>query len=173
MSINFIIAQILGLIALIVLIISFQKNDKKFLLKFQTISSLLYALQYAFLYAYTGCLMNLTCMIRNFIFNKYNNKKIPVYLLIIIIFLMIMFSLFTYIGPISLLPMLAVIFYSIAIWHGNLKLIRYTEVFSCILFVIYNIKVWAFTGLLATIIELIAALIAIFRFDSKGVNKHE
>ena len=48
MSINFIIAQILGLIALIVLIISFQKNDKKFLLKFQTISSLLYALQYAF-----------------------------------------------------------------------------------------------------------------------------
>lgn len=173
MNINFIIAQILGFIALVILMISFQKNDKKFLLKFQTFSSLLYALQYAFLGAYTGCLMNLTCMIRNFIFNKYNNKKIPVYLLIIIIFLMIMFSLFTYIGPISLLPMLAVILYSIAIWYGNLKLIRYTEVFSCLLYIIYNIKVWAFTGLIATIIELLAALISIFRFNSIGDDKNE
>lgn len=173
MNINFIVAQILGFIALVILMISFQKNDKKFLLKFQTFSSLLYALQYAFLGAYTGCLMNLTCMIRNFIFNKYNNKKIPVYLLIIIIFLMIMFSLFTYIGPISLLPMLAVILYSIAIWYGNLKLIRYTEVFSCLLYIIYNIKVWAFTGLIATIIELLAALISIFRFNSIGDDKNE
>lgn len=167
MTINFIIAQIIGILALIILMLSFQKNEKKLLLKYQTTSSFLYAIQYIFLGAYTGSLMNLTCMVRNFIFNKYNNKKVPIYWLIIIIILMVAFSSITYIGIISLLPMLAVVLYSIAIWYGNLKLIRCTEVISCSLFIVYNIRVLAITGLVATIIELIAALIAIYRFDIK------
>lgn len=164
---SFIMAQVIGILALIVLMLSFQKNDKKVLLKYQTFSSLLYAIQYVFLSAYTGCLMNLTCMARNIVFNKYNNQKIPFYWLFIIITLMLVFSLITYIGFISLLPMSAVILYSIAIWYGNLKLIRCTEVVSCSLFIIYNIKVLAITGLVATVIELVAALISIYRFDIK------
>ena len=91
MTINFIIAQIIGILALIILMLSFQKNEKKLLLKYQTTSSFLYAIQYIFLGAYTGSLMNLTCMVRNFIFNKYNNKKVPIYWLIIIIILSYIF----------------------------------------------------------------------------------
>lgn len=174
-SVNFIIAQFFGIIALIVLMVSFQKNEKKFLLKFQTISSLLYAIQYAFLgtytpESYTGCIMNLLCMARNFIFNKYDNKKVPIYWLILIIILMITFSLITYKSILSLLPMIAVVLYSIATWIGNLKIIRCTEVVSCILYIIYNIKVLAFAGLIATIIELVAALVAIYRFDITKIN---
>ena len=69
--------------------------------------------------------------------------------------------------------MFAVILYSIVVWYGNLKLIRCTEVISCTLFIVYNIRVLAITGLIATIIELIAALIAIYRFDIKNLNFHE
>ncbi len=134
MTINFIIAQIIVILALIILMLSFQRNEKKLLLKY---------------------------------FNKYN-KKVPIYCLIIIVILMIIFSLITYIGIISLLPMFAVVLYSIAVWYGNLKLIRCTEVISCTLFIVYNIRVLAITGLIATIIELIAALIAIYRFDIKN-----
>ncbi len=173
MTINFIIAQIIGILALIILMLSFQKNEKKLLLKYQIISSFLYALQYVFLGAYTGSLMNLTCMVRNFIFNKYNNKKVPIHWLIIIVILMIVFLLISYIRTISLLPMLAVVLYSIAVWYGNLKLIRCTEVISCTLFIVYNIRVLAITGLIAIMIELIAALIAIYRFDIKKLNSNE
>ncbi len=173
MTINFIIAQIIGILALIILMLSFQKNEKKLLLKYQIISSFLYALQYVFLGAYTGSLMNLTCMVRNFIFNKYNNKKVPIHWLIIIVILMIVFLLISYIRTISLLPMLAVVLYSIAVWYGNLKLIRCTEVISCTLFIVYNIRVLAITGLIAIMIELIAALIAIYRFDIKQLNSNE
>ena len=173
MTINFIIAQIIGILALIILMLSFQKNEKKLLLKYQTISSFLYSIQYAFLGGYTGSLMNITSMARNFVFNKYNNKKVPIYWLIIIVILMIIFSLITYIGVISLLPMFAVVLYSIAVWYGNLKLIRCTEVISCTLFIVYNIRVLAITGLIATIIELISALIAIYRFDIKKLNSNK
>lgn len=155
----------MGMIALFILILSFQKNQKSLLLKYQTISSFLYAVQYAFLKGYTGYLMNLTCAARNYIFNKY--KKVPIYWLVIIVILMVLFSRVTYVGIISLLPMFAVIFYTIATWYGNLKIIRCTEVISCSLFIIYNINVVAITGLIATIVELIATLVAIYRFDIK------
>ena len=47
MTINFIIAQIIGIFALIILMLSFQKNEKTLLLKYQIISRLLYAIQIA------------------------------------------------------------------------------------------------------------------------------
>ena len=126
----FIVAQIFGALALAILIISLQKNSKTKLLLYQSISSLLYALQYLFLNAYTGCFMNLICMIRNMIFNQYPKKRPPIYWLIITIVLMIFFSSLSYTGVISFLPMIAVILYSIALWHGNLTVIRTTEIIS-------------------------------------------
>ena len=111
--------------------------------------------------------MSFTCMIRNYIFNRYKNK-VPIYCLIIIILIMISFSILTYSGLISLLPMIAVVLYSFALWYGNLKIIRITEVISCSLFIIYNIKVSAITGLIATFIEMLAAIIAIYKFDIKN-----
>lgn len=163
--VNFIIAQIFGGIALIILIVSFQKNNKVVLLKYQMISSLLYAIQYIFLDAFPGCFMNLACMLRNFIFKQY--KKVPCCWLIFIIFIMVILSIFKFDGLISLLPMFAVIFFSIALWYGNLKIIRVVEIISCILYIIYNIYVLAFAGLVATIIEMIGVMVAFYKYDVK------
>ena len=163
----FIVAQIFGALALTILIISLQKNSKTKLLLHQSISSLLYALQYLFLNAYTGCFINLICMIWNMIFNRYPKKRPPVYWLIITVGIMILASSLSYTGLISILPMIAVVIYSIALWNGNLTIIRITEIISCSLYIIYNINVLAITGLIATIIELLGALFAIFKFDIK------
>lgn len=163
MSFNFIIAQILGLFALIVLIISFNKNKKKDLLKLQILSSLLFGLQYLFLNAITGFLMNILCMIRNIIFSKY--KKVPIYYLIIIIILMICLGLTSYQDIYSILPMIAVILYSISLYIGKTKIIRIIELISCSLFIIYNIKVEAYIGLISTIIEFIGCLIILILKD--------
>lgn len=86
------------------MVISFQKNKKERLLKLQMFSSLLYAIQYVFLKAYTGFFMNIICMIRNLIFNKFKNRRPPLYCLVIIIALMISCSVFTFNGIISILP---------------------------------------------------------------------
>lgn len=169
---NFIIAQVFGVIALIILIISFQNNKKEKLLRLQMFSSLLYAIQYIFLKAYTGFSMNIICMIRNLFFNKFKNVKPPLYYLVMIIVLMAFSSFFTFDGIISLLPTVAVILYSIALWNGNMKIIRVTEIISCTLFIIYDIKVLAFTGLIATIIEMISAVFALYRFDIKKSNSN-
>ena len=163
----FILAQILGGIALFILVLSFQKNEKQSLLKYQIGSSIFFAAQYLCLQAYSGCLINIACIIRNILFRKYTGKQIPIHYLIFIICIMIVLSLFSYVGPISLLPCIACILYSCSLWQNNLKVTRIVEVFSCSLYIIYNIKVLAYVGLVSTIIELISALIAIYRFDIK------
>ena len=159
----FYIAQLFGIIALIVLMMSFQKNQKYTLLKYQIFSSLLFALQYLFLNAISGCLMNLMTMVRNLIYKKFDDK-IPILYLVLIIICMIILSLASYNGIISLLPTLAVILYSIALWQSNLTITRVTEVISCLLFIIYNIKVLAISGLISTFIEMFSAMIAIYKF---------
>ena len=160
----FYIAQLLGIIALVILIMSFQKNKKDTLLKYQIFSSLLFALQYLFLNAISGCLMNLMTMARNLIYKKFNDK-IPIKYLILVIICMIILSFISYNGIISLLPTLAVIIYSIALWQKNLTVTRIAEIISCSLFIIYNIKVLAISGFVSTLIEMFSAIIAIYKFD--------
>ncbi len=81
---------------------------------------------------------------------------------------MITFSTLSFNGFISLLPMLAVILYSVAVWIGNLTMIRIVEVISCTLYILYNIEVRAYTGLIATIIEMVGAIIALYKFNIKN-----
>ena len=162
----FYLAQLFGIIALVLLITSFQKNNKNILLKCQIFSSLFFALQYLCLNAITGCLMNLMTMIRNIIYKKF--PKTPLLFVVLIIMSMIILSLFSYNGLISLLPTIAVILYSIALWQKNLTITRITEIISCSMFIIYNINVLAITGLISTIIELIFSIIAVYRFDIKN-----
>ena len=111
--------------------------------------------------------MNIVCVIRNIVFKKYEERTVPIYFLILIIVVMMILSLFSYTGPISLLPCIACILYSYGVWQNNLKITRITEVISCSLYIIYNIKVLAFVGLISTLIEMTSALIAIYRFDIK------
>lgn len=162
------LAQLFGFFALVILIISFQSNNKKTLLKYQIFSSLFFAIQYLCLNAITGCLMNLMTMIRNIIYKMF--KKTPLLFVSLIIIIMIILSVFSYNGLISLLPTIAVILYSVALWQKNLKITRITEIISCSLFIIYNINVLAIIGLISTIIELLFAIIAVYKFDIKKNN---
>lgn len=126
-----------------------------------------FAMQYLFLKAFSGCFMNVVCVIRNFIFNRYGNGKVPFYWLIIVILAMMLLAIYSYSGLIGLLPCIACILYSWAVWQNNLKITRIIEIISCSLYIIYNIKVLAFAGLISTLIEMTSAIIAIYRYDIK------
>lgn len=166
----FYLAQLFGIVGLIILILSFQKNSKEKLLKYQVFSSLFFSIQYFCLNAISGCLMNVMSLVRNIIFKRFKDR-VPIIYLIIVLVVMIILSIFSYNGVISLLPTIGVILYSIAIWQDNLTITRIAEIIGCILFIIYNIKVVAISGLITTIIEMLSAIVGIYRFDIKKYNK--
>lgn len=160
----FIVAQTFGLVGLIFLILSFKENNKKFLLKHQTLSNLMNAFQYILLKAYSGCYVSIICAIRNFIFTNTKKQSSMKYLIIIII-LTVIPTILSYNEPISLLPCIGTIIFTISLIQSNLTIIRIAESIACLLYIIYNIKVLAITGLIYNIIELIATLSAIYKHD--------
>ena len=168
---NFIMSQIIGGIGLLFLVYSLQKNNRKKLLKYQVLSSFSFALQYFLLGAYSGGFMHFMCMVRNHLFGKYKKGSVPFMLLLTILLIIVILSLISYVGFISLLPMMAVVMYSCALWYGNLTYIRIIEVIGCTLFVIYSIYVVSISGVIASLVEISSALVAIFRFDLKKKKK--
>ena len=164
---NYILGQIFGILALISIALSMSENKKEKLLKYQIYSNSFCALQYLFLgrNAYTGVLLHFMCLIRNFIYYKYDNKNIPVKWFIICASMMIIVSLISYESMWSLVPMIGIILNSWGLWQSNLKISRRCEAIAAFLVVIYNIVVSAWGGVLANGFEFIMTSIAIIRFD--------
>ena len=168
MTLNFILGQLFGFIALFFMIISFQCTDKNKLLKNQIFGYISFTLQYAFLGAISGCLMSIVSCLRNIIFKNYNNKKAPIWVLIFIIFLVTFLSLFGYKGVISLLPTLAILGYTFSIWTGEIRLIRIMQAYSAVLFLIYDLCSMAIMSAVCNFTLFISVLISIYKLDIKG-----
>ena len=161
-----IISYMFGIIAIISLIVSFQINDKNSLLKYQIISSFSSFFQYLLIGSLMGAFMNLVAGIRNVVFARYDGK-IPIFILIVFIILITFLSMISYNGDISLLPMLAVLSYSFALWTLDLKLIRLIDVLASILFLVFDVCVFSVTGFILHFLEMSSALVSIYRFDIK------
>lgn len=161
-----IISYMFGIIAIISLIVSFQINDKNSLLKYQIISSFSSFFQYLLIGSLMGAFMNLVAGIRNIVFTRYDGK-IPIFILIVFIILITFLSMISYNGDISLLPMLAVLSYSFALWTLDLKLIRLIDVLASILFLVFDVCVFSVTGFILHFLEMSSALVSIYRFDIK------
>lgn len=162
--IRFYFAQFLGVLALGILLFSFQNNDKKTLLRYQIISSFLYGLEYLLLNAYSGSLISFSCMFRNKLFSNYDDK-IPTYLFVLIVGLYLILLRFSYTGWISILPFLSVLVYTYVLWNGSNKAIRIGEVIAGSIGIIYNIKVRAIASFVAAIVEVSVTILTIFRID--------
>ena len=160
------VSYMFGIIAIVFLIISFQINDKNSLFKYQIMSSFASFFQYLLIGGLMGALMNLLAGIRNCVFRRYDGK-IPLFILIIFIVLITFLSMISFDGNISLLPMLAVLNYSYALWTLDLRLIRLINSLASTLFLIYDVCVFSVTGFLLHFLEMSSALVSIYRFDIK------
>lgn len=162
-----IISYIFGIVAILYLVISFQVNDEKVLFKYQIISSFASFFQYLLIGSLMGALMNLVAGIRNLVFKRYD-KKIPLYVLIVFIIIITILSMISFEGDISLLPMLAVLNYSYALWTLDLRLIRLINILASTLFLIYDVCVFSVTGFILHLLEMSSAIISIYRFNIRG-----
>ena len=96
-----------------------------------------------------------------------HNKKIPIYVLIIFISLLIGVSIYFYDGILSLLPLLINIILFISTYFKNPKYIRYTMLLCGLLWGIYNIYVGAYIICIGNFLEILSATISIIRYKKK------
>ena len=165
-----ILAQIIGVIALIATVISFQQTKRKKYLFFQVIASLSYALHYLLLNAISAVVTGLISLVKNIVFYSEDSKKKEEKLSVLIIFslLIIISSIFTYNKPISLLPIFITLMHTYGSWQKNLKITYVIAIINSILWVIYNYSVGSYILIINSIIELIAGIRGFIKLNGKS-----
>ena len=81
--------------------------------------------------------------------------------------MVLMLNLLIYDGLITILPFLLVLFYSIALYIGNVKYIKYAVIITCLLEIIYDVYYHAYVGIVVSILDIILVTISLYKLKKK------
>ncbi|MBQ7137277.1 MAG: YgjV family protein [Bacilli bacterium] len=164
-----VVAQLFGFIALTFLMFSIQSNKKLTVLFLQVIANAFFGLQYIILKTFSAVLMNFVAIFRSIIYYMYEkkNKRAPKTVILLLFLLIIVFSVTSFNGLISLLPIAATMLYTYGTWQADMKTYRIVVIAGAIFWLIFNINVGAYVSVISSILELISGIIAVCRYDLK------
>lgn len=179
---SFIISQVFGTVAACIIVSSFQFKDVRRLLVMQTVSSVLFALQFVFLGAYAGCVCNVIgALLRIAVYFRDKNGALPgekrgasplasVWFWGFCLAFAVVGAL-TYDGVISLIPPVAMIIFTYAIWNADAVFIRKMNFFICSpMWLTYNICSLAVAGILTEVFNMLSVAVSWYRFFA-GKNR--
>lgn len=164
---RYIISQIIGFIAVLLVMSSYFVGTKKKQLTITIISNFCIAVSFGFLGTYTACIGMVIATIRIIIFFIYELKlkDVPEWMMGLI-FLVLVFNsaIFMPFPIIDFLPMLSLMLYTLGLRIKKLIYMRIFFILPSVLFLIYDITVFAYTDVLLKVLELIAIFVSVSRF---------
>ncbi len=156
----------LGIIGLILCVIPFQFKKHKNIVLCKMLSELSFAIQYFLMGAFTGAWIDLISGARNFLFYrlvKKNRSTLPV--MIVFSLFVIALGIYSWAGPISLLPVIAKLLTTVSYGLKNEKYLRIITLPSCIFWISYNFMIGGWEAMISDFLSLFSILIAMFKFD--------
>ena len=168
-----IFVQAIGFAAVILFIISFQIKSNRALFITQLMGSAFFMTQFLLMGAYSGMISLIAIVIRNALLIKVRDwpwvksKKT----MIVFILICIGCSMFTWNGPMSLLPLWAMIGTTVTYWTDNAQKIRLgILLFDVPGWMIYDAIIGSWGGVLNEIITLASVLVSIWRYGWKSMD---
>ena len=173
--INFILAQILGAVALILVCISYFLKNKSTFMIFQTIANFFYASAFFVVKAYVGAGLVMISLFRclYLYFSEKHNFKYTFHFLPIFIVLYIVTTIIFWNSPFDLMPLVSSLLFTIAYTIKNMQTMRYILTIPNTILVIYNILTTTYTSAILDFIEVVVTIVAISKFyisNKKRVN---
>ncbi len=168
------LAQIIGLIASIMMITSIQVKDKKNLyLILNLFAKIFYGINFILLSAYSATVTQIIGLIITIVAYIYarKNLNVPRWLTIIFIIVTIIGGIFTYNNIYSFMAIGCGITYALIMTSKNMRNIRKLNIIQSLLWTIYDLLVKAYTASISSAFVFISTLIAILRYDI--LNKKE
>lgn len=162
-----IIYYIISITSIGLYVMSIQFKDKKNILITQFFASFCYSIVYVIKGAWSGVSIEILEQLKDFTFIKFekHNKKIPIFILIIFLSLLISVSIIFYNGIPSLIPLFINILLFVSTYRKNPKHMRRVMVISGCLWALYNIYVGAYIIVIGNILEVISATIALIKYQ--------
>lgn len=169
MSIHFLIAQLFGLIAVILSIICMHFNSKENILKCMIIGNLLMTIQFFLLNAITGGVVSLVNTIRCIVFYLYkkNNKKKSIITLIIFEIIYISSGIMSWQNIWSILPITATVVFTYGLWQDNILITKIIYAIVGLEWATYDLIVKAYFGVIQSIMQFISSTIASIKYKKK------
>ncbi len=165
-----IIAQVFGILGLIVIVSSFQFKDNKTFFMMQGAGSLFFFVNFFMIGAYAGAFFNLTNLVRGLLFMKDREKPWKTVLIEVLYTGCFLFSVFLTKGDyfqifLSALPFVALLFMTVCMKKGNPTHIRVSQIiYMSPAWIVHNIFNFSLGGLICEIINMISSLIALIRY---------
>ncbi len=169
-----ILAQIIGLIASIIMIVAIQVKDKKKLyLILNILVKVLYGFNFLLLNAYSGTITQIIGLVITIVAYIYTKKdlNIPKYLTFAFIVVTLIGGIFTYNNIYNLMAICCGITYALIVTCKNMKTIRKLNLLQSLLWTIYDLIINAYTASISSAFVFISTVIAIFRYDILKRNK--
>lgn len=165
-SLTYILSQVFTIINYALLGVTYYAKDRKKILVIGFLSIIANAIAYILLNAWTGVAMCVVALIRNIIFwmdEKKNGKretinKKDIIILVILYSTIIVSTIFTYDGFLSLLSVFATSTYTFSVWQKKTNIYKLLGIPVGILWILYNIYVKSIFGIILESILLICSI---------------
>ena len=164
-----IIGQIMGWMAALFTFLSYQCKSHKKLIIVQCLSSFSICISYLLLGAWSGMILNVVCLIRNFIIYR-KDLKIFSYSFwpYVLAALMGVTGALSWQGPMSLLILVALVVNTLFLYFPNVQNLRKSIVVTSTMVLIYNAYFAVWGGVVNEMIAITSALIGILRFKNSS-----
>lgn len=171
----YILSQVCAIIAMIVLGSTYVIKNKKQILFLCIFSSCMYALQYFFLEAYTGMIINILGIVRAVCFYVYsrNGEENTLLNLILLELMFVVGTICTWDGIISLLPLCGLIIFTYATWHKDVKVYKWLVLPVSAFWIIYNALVGSIVGFISECILLLVGFVGLLMYYKGSNNEKE
>lgn len=162
MNVNFVLIQLIGVVAWMFIFFSFYRKNTDKILIFQVVASVLYCIHYYFLDAYSGLLMCALSALFDYAYYKTDKDK---YLYLVSIPLRIICGLFSYNRLIDVLPIIASLLDGYILTREK-KIVLVGSIVYYLLWVIYNAYVMSYAGVITDSILVLSNLgILLFNYN--------
>ena len=162
------VAQALGILALVIMVLSYQQKERMTLLYFQMASNACFAVSYFMLGGVSFAVMSLINIARSFVFSKEDTKwgqsRVWLYVFLAV---PVISGILTWESPLSLLVIAATVVLTLALYSKDGKRMRKLFLLPPVLYISYNVAHKALGGIGSDVFCLISAIVAIYRFDIK------
>ena len=163
-----ILAQIVGIFAVISFLMSYQQKKRNNIIVLNAISRCLYIIQYIMLGAFEGAVLDVLGTVSSVAAQNKDKSFIAKHtkLIFILINLIILVSgLMLYENVFSLFPIVGVILHTSAFWISKEKTIRLISFLGSPFWLVYNLASFAYGSALGDVLTMLSISLAIYRYD--------
>lgn len=162
-------AQVVGLFGLLFSVLSFQQKQRQGVMKYQVLASLSFALQLFLLRAFTGAYLDTISIVRTCVFANKEKKwaSSPLWLYFFAGLVLVVGVLTFNNSWINIFAIMGTLLSTLALWMKNSKHIRLISLLVGPCWIIYNLAVGGYTGVINEIIAMTSIVVGILRHDIK------